>query len=145
MDDPRSFVCETKEKLARAAGLIQKLPLARSQIVDGKKKTIPLVWQIQVARWRKQRSVTANARLWKLHTLAAEHTGYSPAEMHEHALCRFYGFTERELTDPFTGEIVTKRIPLTRSSDKDTKAFAAFMESTEIWFIEEFGVVLGDQ
>src|SRR5690606_13027905 len=40
-------------------------------------------WDITIEPHKQQRSNTQNARLWALHTRAAEHTGYSPEEMHE--------------------------------------------------------------
>lgn len=102
-------------------------------------------WEIIVRPYVEKRSVAANARLWALHGLAAEHTGYSAEEMHEHALCRHYGYTEREIKDPFTGEILTKRMPLKRSSARNKKEFGAFMEATESWYISEFGVWLDQE
>ena len=98
--------------------------------------------EIIVRPWFEKRTVLANARLWALHKLAADVTGYSPEEMHEHALCRHFGFTEKQVTDLFTGEIVTKRMPLERSSVQDRKKFSQFMEATESWYISEFGVFL---
>jgi hypothetical protein len=105
----------------------------------------PLPFQALLGPLRKKRSTTANARLWLLHTMAGNHLGYSPEEMHEHALCHHYGYTEHELMDPLTGEIVTKRVPNERSSNKNTKEFAEFMFQTETWYGEEFGCWLPAQ
>jgi hypothetical protein len=44
--------------------------------------------------------------------------------------------------DPLTGEILTKRIPKQRSSGQNKKHFREFMESTEAWYIQDFGVFL---
>lgn len=93
----------------------------------------------------EKRGILANARLWALHTLAAGVTGYTPEEMHEFALCKHYGYTEKNVVDPFTGEVVTKRIPLQRSSCQNRKKFGEFMEATESWYIQEFGVFLDQQ
>lgn len=79
-----------------------------------------------------------------LHTAASEVTGYTPDEMHEEALCKHYGYTEQERKDLFTGEIVIKRVPLKRSSTRDTKEFAKFSEFVENWYGSEFGVWLAD-
>ncbi len=106
---------------------------------------LPFDMEIIIRPWVEKRSHVANARLWALHTKAAEVTGYSPEEMHEHALCRHFGFTEREVRDPFTGEIVVKRIPNERSSTKDKKKFGQFMEATEAWYIQDFGVWLDQE
>lgn len=102
-------------------------------------------WEIIIRPFVQKRSNPANDRLWALHALAAEVTGYSKDEMHEHALCRHFGYTEREVKDLFTGEILTKRIPLKRSSARNRKEFAAFMEETESWYISEFGVWLDQE
>lgn len=93
-------------------------------------------WQITVAPYRKQRSEAANRRLWALHTLAAKVTGYSPDEMHEFALCRHFGHRDVKI-----GKL-TMRFPLKRSSARNTKEFAEFMESTEAFYISDFGVWL---
>lgn len=77
-----------------------------------------------------------------LHTAASEVTGYGKDEMHEEALCKHFGYTEVERKDLLTGEILTKRIPLKRSSTRDKKEFAEFMEATETWYGSEFGVWL---
>lgn len=98
-----------------------------------------LPFQVEIGPAKEQRSITANARLWLLHTMAAEHTGYSPEEMHEFSLCRYFGYTEIEVKDLFTGEILMKRVPRERSSTKDRAKFAQFMEATEIWYGNELG------
>ena len=101
-------------------------------------------YQLIIGPIQEQRSPTANARLWLLHTAASEHTGHSKEEMHEFALCRHFGYTEKEVKDLFTGEISSKRIPNKRSSTRNKAEFAAFMEATEIWYGSEFGVWLGE-
>ena len=98
--------------------------------------------EVIVRPYIERRTLEQNARLWKLHTLAGEHLGYSAAEMHEHALCRFYGYTERKVTNPLTGEIEIKRDPMERSSGQNKKKFRVFMDSTEAWYVSEFGVFL---
>jgi hypothetical protein len=105
----------------------------------------PLPFQATFGPIRKRRSTTANARLWLLHTMAGNHLGYAPEEMHEEALCHHFGYTEVERVDLVTGEIVKKRVPLKRSSTRDTKEFAEFMFQTETWYGEEFGCWLPAQ
>ena len=100
------------------------------------------VVEVLVQRFHEKRSLTANARLWALHTKAGEYTGYSAEEMHELALCRHFGYDERERTDPLTGEIEIARTPKRRSSSLNRKEFGVFMEATEAWYISEFGVYL---
>ena len=131
-----TLLVDSPERIERAQKVVGQLPLSQA----GK----PCVWEVSIQRHRKKRSNPANSRLWALHTLAANHTGYSPEEMHEHALARHFGFDEKEVIDPLTGEVERKRIPLKRSSSRDTKEFAEFMESTESWYITAFGVFLGD-
>jgi hypothetical protein len=101
--------------------------------------------EIVVRDYVRRRSLPQNARLWKLHTMAAEITGYSAEEMHEFSLCRHYGFAEKEVTDPLTGEIVKKRVPNKRSHCRNKAEFRLFMEETEAWYIDTFGVWLDQQ
>ena len=103
------------------------------------------VIEVIVRPFIEKRTLEQNARLWLLHELASEVTGYTKDEMHEHALCRFFGYTERKVKDPFTGEVLDKRVPLERSSGKDKKKFAKFMESTEAWYLSDFGVWLDQE
>lgn len=117
------LILDTETKRDRAAKIVSQLPVAK-----------PL--KLTVEPFRARRSNTANARLWALHQRAAEHTGMSADEMHEIALCRFYGYEEKTV-----GGMV-RQIPLERSHAKDVKAFAQFMEATEAWYITEFGVFL---
>lgn len=63
-------------------------------------------------------------------------TGHSAEEMHEFALMRYFGTREIEVAG------ITRAVPLKRSSMRDRREFAAFMESTEAWYIDEFGVWL---
>lgn len=93
---------------------------------------------VKVERHKRRRSNTANARLWALHTLAADVTGYSAEEMHDLALCRYFGSEEIK-----AGGVIMQR-PLKRSSARDTQEFAKFMEATEAWYGTEFGVWLGE-
>lgn len=119
----------SEQRRARAIEVIGKLPANA-------------LWDVTIEKHVERRSNDQNARLWKLHTLAGEVTGYSAEEMHEHALCRHFGFTEDERKDLFTGEITVKRTPNKRSSKRNKKEFAQFMEATEAWYIAELGVFL---
>lgn len=106
---------------------------------------IPLPFCASTGPLREQRSISANARLWLLHTAASDYTGYTKDEMHEHALCKHFGYVEKQVKDLFTGEILTKRVPLKRSSTRDKKEFAQFMEATEIFYGTELGVWLSHE
>jgi hypothetical protein len=117
------LVLDSEQKRERAAKIVSMLPIDK-----------PL--KITVEPYRAKRSNTANARLWLLHQKAAEATGMSADEMHEIALARYYGYEEKTVGG------ITRQIPLERSSTKDTKAFAEFMEATEAFYIAELGVFL---
>lgn len=123
----RTFVVEQEKQVEFLCGFL------RRQVVP---------FQAIVGSVRKQRSLTQNNRLWALHTLAGEVTGYTPDEIHEEALCKHFGYTEQERKDLFTGEITMKRIPLKRSSQREKAEFAKFMDATEMWYGSEFGVWL---
>jgi len=124
MKDERTFHVETEQQAEFLSRFVMRQHLP---------------FQAQLGPLRRKRSTTANARLWALHKMAGDHLGYSAEEMHEFALCRHFGFTEKERTDVLTGEITMQRIPNKRSSTRDTKEFAEFMDKTEIWYGEEFG------
>jgi hypothetical protein len=125
----QSIVLDSEPRREHALKVLSLLKLDRPKVVT-------------VEDYHPQRSNSQNRRLWKLHSLAAEVTGYSAEEMHEHSLCKHFGFAEKEVTDLFTGEITIKRIPNKRSSVRDTKEFSAYMEATEAWYISEFNVWL---
>ena len=95
--------------------------------------------EVLVRPFIEKRSLDQNARLWKLHELAAEHTGHSAEEMHEFALMRYFGMKEISI-----GQLV-RLIPLKRSSQRNKKEFRDFMESTEAFYISEFGVFLDQE
>jgi hypothetical protein len=95
------------------------------------------VWRITVEEWKEQRTLPQNNRLWKLHRLVADQLGVSPEDMHEEALCRYFGFVEARLPSGYI-----KRKPIERSSDQYRDEFGKFMTSTEAWYIQDFGVWL---
>lgn len=126
-DQPRVFVVDTPAKLARVAGLIQKLPL------EGR------IWDIGIKPWTPRRSVDQNKRLWKLHQIAGREAGYAPAELHETMLGEFFGWMK--VKTPW-GEFT---VPRERSHDKNKKVFREFSDFCEQKYIEHYGVFLGDQ
>ena len=111
--------------------------LQRQRLVQWlSKQAVP--FQIEFGPIREQRSLSQNARLFALHQMVSKETGNTVEDMHEEALCRHFGFTEVKMP---TGWI--KRIPLKRSSTREKKEFAEFMEATEAWYASEFGCWLG--
>lgn len=120
----RRFVLDTPQHRDNAARFIGKLP-----VEDGAMELI-------VRPYTPQRSTSQNARLWALHSKAAEVTGYSAEEMHEFALMRHFGTLEIEVGG------LKRVVPLKRSSTRDKREFSAFMEATEAWYIADFGVWL---
>lgn len=97
----------------------------------------PLPFQAVIGELHEQRSLPQNARLWLLHTAASEVTGCSPARMHEDMLCEHYGYSEKRLP---SGDL--ERIPMKRSSTRDKKEFAIFMEFVENFYGEQLAVWL---
>jgi hypothetical protein len=96
--------------------------------------------EVIVRPYVERRSLVQNARLWALHTKAAEVVGCSPEDMHEDMLCKAFGYNEVRMP---SGD--QKRIPLKRSSVRNRKEFAAFMEMVEAFYISELGVWLDPQ
>ena len=119
----RTWIIETPEQLMRLAAYLPKVSLERVQ-------------EVVIRDHKAKRTNSANARLWALHGLAAGVTGHSADEMHEFALCRFFGHAEQELAG------IIRCVPIKRSSQRNTKEFSELMESTEAWYGTEFGVWL---
>ncbi len=101
------------------------------------KMNLSRAWDITIEPHVKARTNEQNARLWALHTKAAEVTGYTPAQMHELALSRYFGAQKLQV-----GEAAVVWIPKKRSSQRDVKEFAEFMTSTEEWYVSDLGVWL---
>lgn len=125
MSDTRTFVIENELQQQR---LLQFLS----------RREVP--FQAEVGPVREQRSLAQNARLWALHTLAGRHTGYTPEEMHEEMLCKFFGYTEKKMP---TGWV--KRVPLKRSSTREKAEFRKFLDDVENFYASEFGCWLGQE
>ena len=128
---PSTIILNSPQRVEYAVKVLGRLPL------DGRG------WDVEIRPHVEKRSLKANARLWALHSKAAEHLGYAADDMHEFALCRYFGYSEQKVMAP-GGEIIIRQVPLKRSSTRDSKEFAAFMEATESWYIADFGVFLGD-
>jgi hypothetical protein len=124
--NPQTMIVDNEQKRERAIKVVSLVPLDK-----------PL--KVTIEPFIARRTNTQNARLWALHTKAAEHVGVSSADMHEEMLCEHYGFTEVRLP---TGRI--KRVPNERSSTKDVKKFAKFMEFVETFYITNLGIWLED-
>lgn len=124
---PRTWIIETSDQQTRFASFFAKMGL-------------PL--EVSVCTYKKKRSIPQNKRLWDLHGLASDATGFSKDEMHDLALCKHFGSTETKRTNPLTGRVEVKQTPLKRSSDLNTAEFSTYMEATEIWYANELGIFL---
>ena len=112
--------------------------LQRQRLVQWlSKQAVP--FQIEFGPIREQRSLPQNARLWALHQLAAKETGYSPDELHELMLCKFFGSQEIELGG------IKRTVPLKRSSTREKSEFREFLDSVENFYASELGVWLGQE
>ena len=85
---------------------------------------------------RTPRNLEQNARLWALHGLAAEQTGYTKDELHEMMLCESTGYEEITL-----GKQIRRR-PLKRSSTMSKREFAEFLSFVDDYYARELGVWL---
>ena len=97
----------------------------------------PLPFQVEVGEVREQRSISQNSRLWALHQLASKETGYTPDELHELMLCKFFGTKTLEIG----GESI--EVPAKRSSTRDKGEFRSFLDNVENFYASELGVWLG--
>ena len=120
----KSFVIESPDQLAR---LLQFLA----------RREIPM--QVDVGPVRQQRSVSANSRLWALHQMASRETGYTPDELHELMLCKFFGTKEVEVKG------VKMTVPAKRSSTREKAEFREFMDNVENFYASELGVWLDQE
>jgi hypothetical protein len=98
-----------------------------------------LPFQVDVGPVREQRTLSQNSRLWALHQLASEYTGYTPDEMHELMLCKFFGTKQIEVK----GNTVT--VPAKRSSTREKAEFRSFLDAVEEFYASELGVWLGKE
>lgn len=119
----QTLILDTEAKRDRAAKIISQLPVEK-----------PL--KVTVEPFRGKRSNSQNARHWLLLQKTGNELGMSPDDIHEVALCRYFGYAERKV-----GGII-RQIPLERSKVQDSKRFAEFARATEEWIIHEFGVFL---
>jgi len=120
---PQTILIDSEQKRQRAVAILSKLPIEK-----------PL--EVTVKPYRAKRSLSQNARHWLLLQRTANELGMSPDDLHEIALCRFFGFEEKKV-----GGII-RQIPLERSRVQDKKRFAEFAQATEEWIIHEFGIFL---
>jgi hypothetical protein len=122
--NPQTIILDTEQKREKAIKVVSLIPLDK-----------PL--KVTIEPFIARRTNTQNARLWALHTKAAEHVGCSPADIHEDMLCEHFGYTEVKMP---SGAI--KRVPMQRSSPRNTKEFAKFMTYCEEFYICNFGIWL---
>lgn len=106
--------------------------------VIGRLPLDPPGWDVRIERHEERRSVAQNSRHWALCAKVGAHLGYTAADVHEFALCRYFGAVEQKI-----GGIV-RQVPVKRSSKRNKKEFHDFEEATEAWAIEEWGIFLGD-
>ena len=96
-----------------------------------------LPFQVDVGEIREQRTIPQNSRLWALHQLAASATGYTPDELHELMLCKFYGTKVVEVAG------IRREVPAKRSSVRNKQEFREFLDNVENFYASELGVWLG--
>ena len=94
-------------------------------------------FQVDFGDIRHQRTVSQNSRLWALHSLASRQTGYTPEELHELMLAKFFGTKEIEV-----GGIV-RTVPNKRSSTREKQEFREFLDDVESFYASTLGVWLG--
>lgn len=122
----RRFVLHNDFIRSNLVAFLQKMDLATTM-------------EVIVRPFVDRRTIQQNARLWMLHTKAAAYIGCSAEDMHEDMLCKVYGYTGVRMP---SGDL--KRIPLKRSSQRNKKEFAEFMEQVEAFYISELGIWLDD-
>lgn len=100
---------------------------------------------VSVEPEKRRRSNKQNARMWALHDLAGQHCGCSPAEMHEIALCAFFGAVE-VVTHLGTVRRPRRTTTTNESMERDAltpSEFTRWMEWLESKYIEHYEIWLG--
>lgn len=100
-------------------------------------KARPVPYQVDYGPIREQRTLPQNSRLWALHQLASKETGYTPDELHELMLKKFFGTKTVEVAGVRT-EVAAKR-----SSAREKQEFREFLDNVENFYAAELGVWLG--
>ena len=118
----RTFELRTEQQKAWFSAYVLRLPLEPVQ-------------QFTQQDYVPRRTNTQNARLWKLHSMAAEVVGCGAEEMHEEMLCEHFGANEVQMPN---GTI--RRVPVKRSSGRNKREFSTFMEFVETFYAERLGV-----
>jgi len=106
---------------------LQKLPAAKS-------------WKITVEPYRKPRTDTQNATLWRAYGIIGETLGFDHEDLealHEDMLCAHFGYAEKQVM----GRL--RRMPYRRSSQLTTVEFAEFYDHI-VRKAAEFGVLVPD-
>jgi hypothetical protein len=117
----------------------------RFQIEEERQRTMllkfiqarPLPFQCEVGPIREQRTLPQNRRLWSLHQLASQVTGYAPDELHELMLSKFFGTKTIEVGG------VTREVPAKRSSAREKQEFREFLDNVENFYASQLGIWLG--
>lgn len=95
-----------------------RLDASKRSFYDRLKGLPPGRYSIEIEKYEKRRSLTANAYYWAfVVTPIAHHCGYTPEQMHDEILGSYFGWEERE----FRGR--KKTVPRRRSSKLTTMEF----------------------
>jgi hypothetical protein len=84
---------------------------------------------VTVEKYKKVRSLPANARYWSIVGALADHVGYTKEELHEALLCEYAGYDVVEFRD-----YEVKR-PRQRSSKLSGNDFSNLMAIAERWCV----------
>ena len=120
----RTFIIDTSARMVSFIRFLSKLGFDKP-------------WKLTLEEYVGQRTLKQNARLWKLHGLAAEVTGYLKDDLHEIMLCKHFGYYEIEFAE------MTKHVPLKRSSVRNKKEFKEYLDFVEMFYADTLGVWLG--
>ena len=96
-----------------------------------------LPFMVDIGPVREQRSLSQNSRLWALHQIASRETGYTPDELHELMLAKFFGTK----TVDVRGQRI--EVPAKRSSTREKAEFREFLDNVETFYASELGIWLG--
>lgn len=91
----------------------------------------PVLWEVDIKRYRKNRSRAQNRLYWKWLGIIGNQRGQDPEDLHEEYKHMFLPKRDFDYVDQDTGEITTVKIP--RSTSKlNTKEFTQYLLMIEI-------------
>lgn len=116
-----TIVIRVEEQRAHACRVIASLDLSKP-------------WRVQIAPYKKNRSLEQNNYMWAMNTEIAKHTGHTPEEIHEHCKGQFLAprsVTVKEMTTEYR-----------TTTTLNTAEMSEYLERIRAWAQVDLGIAL---